>query len=1170
MYLKSLSLRGFKSFADSSTIEFAPGINVVVGPNGSGKSNIVDAISWVLGTQTPKALRSAKMEDVIFAGGQSRGAAKSSKVTIVLDNAERRLSLELAEVAITRHLSRSGESGYELNGRDCRLIDLSELLLDASIGRGQHTIISQGNLDVILDAKASDRRLTIEDASGIAKYRRRQDRTARRLGVVEEESARAQELLRDINRRIKPLERQAKAAKRHIDLGDEIAQLKAYILGSQYREHLSLSQGGDEAEAVLKEKIDSLGALVFTYRQRLQELEAKALLIDDSKLIDEMRRLDALLARGSLTLALGREREKQNLARIALLSNRSGIIALEEKSKALTLTKEELHASILRMGPELDDLEEKEAELKKRSSLVNMESVATLESKEREISSAQRSLFAKKSELTSELNATKREFDSASRAIETMDSQGTKTTSRLGELDSAILASSELLERAKLRLEEIVPVLSALDQEIDAREGSLSLLREAGAEANAIWSTLESALSKLHSKSQLETASTVDTPIGVVTELIEVKEGYGEVVEAALGSYGLGVVASNRQKGVLGFQKIKEYSDRALIVAGFEGAQWQSLSFRELPRLVSIGSLILDVHPAIAAIVARWIGDIYLFEGSMDEAEEIVKAHPEITLVTSNRDRVTSFGFEAPENAAVVSRRAINEARDRKDQLRSEVSTLTGEVSLLKTKRRGISEEVSSNQAVVRRSSMEIERLRGERNRINDAKGRFDQDQEASRHSLARALIRIDELNLALVPIAEELKAVEEEFGMVRGDLDDHRVELANLSRSRAALRQLRSQLEVKLARLGERLAGVDAELARNEIEIIQMQEKYASDEIEVKRLNRYEIGYQGVITEVLRIESLVKTISTDTSRELDEVNISKAQLSKEISMLRSEIERLSFERSTASEELVALHDSIREASIRSAVVSERIWRELEIAPEIAMQIPILAGIEPTQAASTLQARQDELVSLGPINQLAKVELEELYERHKFITDQLADINSSRSELRSISRQIDKEMKEVFLSAYRDIDNNFRETFELLFPGGRGSLVLTDQDNPLEAGLEFDISIPGKTLRRLPLLSGGERSLVALGFLFAVFRSRPSPFYVLDEVEAALDDLNLSRLLVLLESFGSHAQLIVISHQKRTMEIANRLIGVSMAESGSSKVVIENLKARQLTLSSQD
>lgn len=1163
MYLKSLLLKGFKSFSEATLIELTPGINVIVGPNGSGKSNIVDAISWVLGTQTPKALRSQKMDDVIFSGNQAKSPDRAAKVTMVLDNATNHLRLDLAEVAFTRILMRSGESSYELNGRECRLIDLTELLGDASIGRGLHTIIGQGNLDSILDSKPEERRVAIEDASGIAKFRRRQERTKRRLEVVGQEAERADEMLKDLRKRIRPLERQAQAAKRHLDLADEISQLKAYILGSEYRGYLEIISQSGESAATLDAEVALANSRIELMRSELEQREATEDRLDESTLVELLNNLIGFQGCTSVLVTKVVERLRSIDEQITSISIPSKVPDLESGLANLIAEREAIEARVLELGPTLDELERRESVNLERSQLINIDQVRDAEVRERELTGAQRVIFARVSKLRSDIALLDHDRENYARQSDQARSQLESALEKLQALE-AVSATLDIEESSsKQQLTEAQENLSVATLDAELVDAQLLSVRESRAQAQGAVASLEASLEILHSRTNLAIVQSTSDPLGVIVELIDIEPGYEDIVEAGLSPIGLSIVVPDLDRAIVAYTSIKKHSGTARVVVANRLAGL-GIEPVKLDKLVHLSTFIRTCHSSVASIVHLTLANSYYFDGEPDELASCWPTDPSMRIITRSRDVVKSYGLEFSGDETIVTQATIAQARSTLDDETVNLRGLEAE-ALRKTNRKfelaKRADLVAKEVGMVEARRMEVIR---ERDRENE--------------KLTASQLIVESMGLRLSGIAQEFanlgeQANEAETEMeiadqrvreLRGLLDLARKDVAEFEIERRELHQERSGLEIAIVRLQERHGHCVQAIQATEVQVDQARRFDSDRDRRISGLIASRVKYETIATQFANPLGRLGSIREALDARIREIAIVNKNYLDDVSARRSALEEAVYLRSLVQERLTVGRERSRDATIRAEVMAERIWRELELAPEIAMNIPILPGVDNANTDSHLERLQNELTSLGPINQLAAHELIELYERQNFLEAQLSDINVSVTELRGVSREIEKEMRQVFIAALEDVDRHFATFFGLLFPGGAAKIVLSLPDSPLESGLEFDLAIPGKNLKRLALLSGGERSLVALAFLFAIFRSRPSPFYVLDEVEAALDDSNLTRLLSMLSEFGRHAQVIIISHQKRTMEIAHTLVGVSSSNDGLSKVVSENLSKRQL------
>ncbi len=1164
VHLKSVSIKGFKSFADSVELQLTQGINVVVGPNGSGKSNIVDAISWVLGAQAPKALRSSKMEEVIFAGNQGRSASRSALVEIVLDNSSGRIGSGGAQVSIARELTRDGQSRYEINGRECRLIDVQELLADAGIGRGQHTIVSQGSLESVLDAKPEDRRLVIEEAAGIAKYRRRQDRTRRRMEVVDAEFERATEASRELRKRIRPLERQAEAAKRHLDLKDEISQLKGHLLGEEYRHHLEESRSEQAKLEALAARLDEIESQLGAMRARREELGDGA--TEDEGMADSERlhRAGELRGRFARAALIAGERSRRLEERLASLGDDARERTLAGQLASLEAEKERLEAEVLGIAPALEELEEEERRLDASGLQASAASVRELEARERSLAEAARQASMARARTIQAAESASGSARATQARIARLEEQLAKGREALRGLHERHAALAGELEGAGSGLEGDRAALAQVAEAEALAAKELSAAQAEDAAAAAVLDALARAAASMHANSHLELARQVAEPLGVLIELLDIEPGFEKAVEAALAPWGRAVVQSDMAAARATFTMIRGTSARALVMGAVPGPTPGPGAAHGPAGTRPAGDFVLAAHPAVADLVSWLLQGAYVApEG---DGGLRVGLEPGVRLVTPSGDRASAIGFEAVSGSEVVTRRTQSEASDRAAAAAERLANATANHSAELVERTALERRVRERESAAERARQEAATVLVALERQGALVESFESQLEEANQALQRASEEETGASERLQPLEQEFSALEAELAEVRQGLDGMRREAARISEAVAGAKARRSSIEVRAARLWERLKQLDAQIAATGAEAEAEGRRREESLTEAQGLRARLARYTTLAERCSASEGELVSLEAELRSAIEERRRRRSALKEESARLAAEIDRLSYQRHLLEQDSAAAQLRLRESQVRAQVMQERIWRELEIDPEVARQIPILPGVEPQEAPEHLKRLEEELARMGPINQLAQVELAELSEQQRFLDSQLEDVAASRNELRSLDREITREMRSVFMAALADVSGHFAETFDLLFPGGRAELVLMDPADPLASGLDFSLSIPGKSVRSIHLLSGGERSLVALGFLIAVFSSRPSPFYILDEVEAALDDLSLSRLLALLEAFGSNAQLLIISHQKRTMEIARYLFGVSMNGDGATRVVVDRLADRQLRI----
>lgn len=1155
MFLKSLTLKGFKSFADATTMQLEPGVTVVVGPNGSGKSNVVDAIAWVLGAQAPSSVRSQKMDDVIFAGTAKRPALGRAEVILALDNSSGILPIEFTEVAISRTLFRTGESEYAINGASCRLLDVQELLSDAGVGRQQHVIVSQGQIDAVLNARPEDRRAIIEEAAGVLKYRRRKEKSERRLDATEASLLRVQDLLREVRRQLRPLERQAEAARRHGDLVAELSALKLFLSGREIaslRARLTALAGDkvqiDAAEKALRSELAQLDTAVLAAEA---ELTARG----DTDLGDEMVRVEHLRERARGLHAVMVER-RRSLERDRGQLMDGGVVAnLEADAARVRDELDQVAVDLDSIGPDAEALaaEQEVFADERRSAMAAIDEIGSS-------SSAASAAAESRGELRSVQNGLGRAEAEARRIQSRVDALRDKVARVDGEIDRL----KALVEQANHSEAPLVADVEAAEArrlavEVDAEVGALR--RQEAAEELSRWrargDALRMALEATRAKAGTEHLAGVEGALGTLLDLVEIDAGWESTVEAALGDALLAVVVDDPTAGRRALQSLRTANVHGAVLAlGLAAAAPVTAPAGGDAVRPHVRSTSAEVSRLLDAIVGSAVR-----APSFADAIDLAMANPMAVVVTAEGDRFGPSGWRhgsagggataAALDEAVANQTAaehelarreqdLQAARDALQEARRHENDLTRRLDQHDASFTAGSEALARAQAERRESSVELESL--------------DRLVAEADERMTRERARVAELE-RLVSALEADEAVEVEAARARGELR------ARLDARAASLASRRHELEVRNAGLNERQAFLERRLDETErrlaadaqarTEAAERRTAVERSLIALGRLHELVSGHRHAIegrhNELLEIRRRQSDEVRGIAARLDECRRRRATAERELDEARERSRR------------VELDDA--EARLRLEGAVEAVRRDHDVEPAVAEASELPALPEGITPAARVRDLERELRLLGPINPLALEEFNELQERHTFLDAQLDDVRDTRRELLRVIKAVDLEIQTVFASAFADVSAHFTQLFDNLFPGGSGKLVLTAPDDLLNTGIEVEAKPSGKNVKKLSLLSGGERSLTALAYLFAVFRSRPSPFYVMDEVEAALDDVNLHRFLGLVAEFRQEAQLLIVSHQKRTMEAGDSLLGVTMQPGGSSKVVTERVSA---------
>ncbi|MEU8776455.1 AAA family ATPase [Streptomyces sp. NPDC048606] len=1229
MHLKSLTLRGFKSFASATTLRFEPGITCVVGPNGSGKSNVVDALSWVMGEQGAKTLRGGKMEDVIFAGTTGRPPLGRAEVSLTIDNSDGALPIEYAEVTITRIMFRGGSSEYQINGDTCRLLDIQELLSDSGIGREMHVIVGQGRLDSVLHADPLGRRAFIEEAAGVLKHRKRKEKALRKLDAMQANLARVQDLTDELRRQLKPLGRQAAVARRAAVIQADLRDARLRLLADDLVALRTALDAEIADEAALKERRESA-------QRRLAEAARR-----EAELEETVRRLAPRLQRArqtwyELSQLAERVRGTESLAEARV---RSASAPVEEE----------------RRGRDPEDMEREAARIREQEA----ELTAALEAAGRALEDTS----GHRAELERALAEEERRLRDAARALADRREELARLTGRLGAARSRAGAAQAEIERlvasreeAEARAVAAREEYEALAEEVDGlgdpdAEGEHERARSELVEAEAVLGAAREALAGAE-RSRAAVAARRDALalglrrkdgtgavlaarerlvglLGPAAERLTVAPGHEVAVAAALGAAADAVAVASPGAAAAAIRHLRD-TDAGR--AGFLVAPPAAL----LPGQASPGTAGRAPVPAAAgepepegagspapapgaeaaagaahataraftrtAVVGReaaslvggdaelcravaWVLRDHVVVGSLEEAEALVGEDPGLVAVTADGDVLGAHfahGGSAGAPSLIEVRAAVDEAAAELERLEARCGELAGAEEAAREHRAAsaarVEETAERRRAGERARAGVAQRLGGLSGQAKGAAGEAERAARAAasaQETLERTRIEVEECAERLAAV-EEMPVAEEPDGSARD----------RLAADGANARQTEMEARLQLRTHEERVKGLAGRA--DALDRGARAEREARARAERRRLR-------------LRHEAAVGRAVADGARQL------LAHL--QVSLGRAEGERAAAESAQQAgekelgeargqgrdlkDELDRLTDSVHRGEVLGAEKRLRIEQlETRALEELGVEPAALVAeygpdqpVPPSPPAEgeelpedpehprnrpgpfvrerqekRLRAAERAYQQLGKINPLALEEFAALEERHRFLGEQLDDLRKTRADLLQVVKEVDRRVEEVFTEAYRDTAREFEGVFSRLFPGGEGRLVLTDPDDMLATGVDVEARPPGKKVKRLSLLSGGERSLTAVALLVSIFKARPSPFYVMDEVEAALDDTNLQRLIRLMVELQESSQLIVITHQKRTMEVADALYGVSMQGDGVSKVISQRLR----------
>ena len=1191
MYLKSLTLRGFKSFASSTTLQFEPGITCVVGPNGSGKSNVVDALSWVMGEQGAKTLRGGKMEDVIFAGTAGRPPLGRAEVVLTIDNADGALPIEYSEVTISRTMFRNGGSEYAINGTQCRLLDVQELLSDSGIGREMHVIVGQGQLDSILRATPEERRGFIEEAAGVLKHRKRKEKALRKLDATQGNLTRLQDVLTELRRQLKPLGRQAEVARRAAVIQADARDARARLLADDVVAARSVIDEELADETALKERRASVEKALAEARNTETELE------------DHLRTDSPRLSAAQETwYGLSGLRERLR-GTAGLATERVRLAAVEADDRRQGRDPEELEAEARRVQEQLESMAASVAEATSgldQTVALRDEAEAAYTTEERRIAGLLRAAADQReglARLHGQVNAIK------SRAAAAGDEIGRLTTAR----DEAERRASEAHHAFTVQENEIAGLNageSGLDAALEAAESALGAIedrlarqgreihaaerRQAGLSARK--EALELGLARKDGAGALLAATDeISGLLGSVAALMSVRAGYETSVAAALGSAADAVAVDHLDNAVSAMQKLKsEDLGRAGMLLGsdeLDDADWPGL-----PDFATYAIDVVDGPESLHGALRRLLFKVAVVD-DLESAKLLVAQASDVTAVTREGDVLGSHfaaGGSTSTTSLIEVKAAIEQADTDLADAAHAVEALRFEQHAAESERVEAQERVDAALGRLHESDAEMaavaEQLghlgstaraaRGESERLAAAITAAEEARERDLSGLAELEERLERAESAPEeePDTTDLERLAEKSSDARRTETEARLALrTNEERARALEGQVAALLESAETEREERIRARE----RRERQIRESEAAQAVIAVGDVVLARLETS----IKQAARRRADIETARTGREVSLRDCRARLRDLGAELDRLTDSVHKDEMARAELRLRIEALEArSLEELGLEvDALVAE--YGPDQLVPPVQEESDE-AAMEPDHGSSDkrlaepvrydrdkqtkrLRAAERSMAMLGKVNPLALEEFTALEERHQFLSEQLDDLRKTRQDLLDIVDDVDAKVEAVFTEAWYDVAAEFENVFERLFPGGEGRLILTDAQNMLTTGIDVEARPPGKKVKRLSLLSGGERALVAVTFLVALFKARPSPFYILDEVEAALDYINLGRLLEIYEELRDNSQLVVITHQKRTMEVADALYGVSMRGDGVSAVISQRLREEE-------
>lgn len=1175
MYLKSLELQGFKSFPDKIKLDFDKGLTAVVGPNGSGKSNIGDAVRWVLGEQSSKTLRGGKMEDVIFAGTQFRKPVGFAQVTLNIVNDDRALNCDSDIVGVTRKLYRNGESEYLINGNQVRLKDIVELFLDTGLGKDGYSIIGQGRVADIVSSKSNERREIFEEAAGISKFRYKKAEAERKLTAAQDNILRLKDIIGELEVRVEPLRIQSEKAHKFIKLADERKSLEISVWMNRLEEYkkaitwieekLLISNGEYEA---LTNELESIDREIERCYEDRQESNMKA---------EELREQIRLI-----------EQEKtESIRKVAVLENdiehiKQAIKAIEEQKELSMHSNERILSDISSKQGELADLEKKSAQIKldiaeceNEFSQLNSESENLneyLNGNGNEINE----LYIKKSETVfaienarQTIEETNTQLDDICTAMENIDAamaQNESEKKEASECIEAILSQisehtnklngySTLLERKSSSLKSLTEEFSALDIELRELNQKKRILVDLGNSMEGFSHSVKQVV-KAGKNGQIRGI------VGSVAQLITVEPKYSLAVETALGAAMQNIIVENEDTAKRCIKLLKEMNAGRATFLPLTSVKSYSLNEKNLDMqegFVACGNEIVSYDERFSTVIDYLLARTVIAE-DIDCATAIAKKYGyKFKIVTLDGQVVNAGGSftggSSSRTTGVLSRRneietiekRLNDIEKKHTELKKRTEQLNAEETKLKLDVEGEKQILSDLSADKIRTEAELERIKLISRQLDESIRNSDEQTKSLNE-------KINQYNELISSSSKSLETLEKEISGKESQLSDNQHKLNELRSKREELAERLSALKLSAVEVEKDCEACNLYIDTQRLSLENLESDNTKYDLQIAESNKQITQKLAEIDEVNKSAQSNDDVISNLRAKISDVQQKAFGYEKRANECRQLQKNKNDEKETASRELSRLTER-RDTVTRDYdnIVSE-LWEQYQLSVTDAGAIA--QPLEDVTAANRqLNDIKNKIRALGSVNVAAIEEYKEVSERYTFMSSQLKDVEVSKAELERLIESLTENMKAVFSECFEKINNNFKTIFVELFGGGKAELALTDPENILESGIEINVAPPGKVIKNLSLLSGGEQAFVAIAIYFAILKIKPSPFCILDEIEAALDDVNVTKYAAYLRNFTDTTQFILVTHRRGTMEEADILYGVTMQEKGVSKLL---------------
>ena len=1180
MYLKRLELQGFKSFADKTVLELKPGITTTIGPNGSGKSNISDAIRWVLGEQSMKSLRGNKSEDIIFAGTQARKSLGFAEVSIVIDNTDNKLPIEYSEVTVTRKIYRSGETGYYINKTPCRLKDILELFMDTGIGKDGYSIIGQGKIDEILSNKSEDRRHIFEEAAGIVKYRTRKQESEKKLEQTKLNLLRINDILSEIEANIEPLKIQSDKAKQFLDLREELKNIEVGLFVyniNTYKEKLEQLLKDEEIIASQKEaedtKMETLQARKEELRQTIDSITAQ---IEEIQNIgfESTNKIEKI----NSEIGIANERIQNNGSNKQRLENeieevKTRIEELKEEQKQklekktnLTSNKEKFEAELKQKEEELAQLTQKlstkEIEIEEKKQIVeqNTDKKYELAGEINTLDANFENLERRKKQLKNEIDSVVSELDSIRMTKNDLSKGFYEIESKRNIADNKLQKSVQAKEENMTKLKQYEDEISKLEYNQRMKQARHQFLVETEKEKEGYNKTVKSLLVACENNANLKQGVH-----GILANLISVEKEYELAIEMSLGQALQNIVTDTEQEAKKMIEYLRKNSlGRAsfLPVSSIQGRKLEKLS--KMDGVVGIASDLVQCNKKYEQIILNLLGRTVVVQ-DMDTAISLAKKDKySFRIVTLQGDIINpsgaiSGGSIASKTVNILGRsreieelekelkkleKQINDKNQEKQEYAASIGDSIEETAKLEKELQEIDivyatekQKMISIEENITRLQNRLEKLKEEVTQADSQKDENRKQKEEKEQNIANLTNQIEELNKII-----------EEFAINNKDnqkyIDNLNFDITNLKISVTSFDESESSIDEMVERISNDIKNYQQSIENKNKNILEVVE-------ETKNLENSILSYQEQIEQI-------KQEVTNSATKAQELKQERVTKNEKLVNTESEIESQFSTLESLKEQIIKL--DVKKAKLEQdlAQVVDSLWNEYELTPNNTEQYPKPNNVAAAQ--KQVNSLRNKIRDLGSINIDSIEEYKKTKERYDFMSEQRLDLENTVAKLRKIISDMTETMKVQFREKFDLINKNFNEVFAELFNGGKAELILENEEDILECGIDIRVQPPGKKLQNMMLLSGGEKAFTAIALLFAILKINPAPFCILDEIEAALDDVNVYRFAEYLKKFCKETQFLVITHRKGTMEAGDSVYGVTMEENGVSKLLSIKLK----------